>query len=51
MEISLDEYLISKDQICYNLSLREFMLWDGDIVKNYDYLGIMSVCLLVQVHC
>ena len=26
------------------------MLWDGDVVKNYDCLGIMSVCWLVQVH-
>ncbi len=50
MDISLDEYLISKDQNCYNLSSWEFMLWDGDVVKNYDCLGIMSVCWLVQVH-
>uniref|UniRef100_M1DGU2 Uncharacterized protein n=1 Tax=Solanum tuberosum TaxID=4113 RepID=M1DGU2_SOLTU len=43
LDISLDEYLISKDQIGYNLSSWEFMLWDGDIVNNYDCLGISGI--------
>lgn len=50
MDISLDECMISKDQICYNLSSWEFMLRDRDIGKNYDCLGIMRVCWLVQVY-
>lgn len=36
--------------IFYNVSLWKFVLWYGDVDKEYDCLSTMSVCWLVQVY-